>query len=117
MITDLLAAESDMVIVGNSEATDDSLLTAMAERADMLITQDSSVADSCLTAVLDSNPAAILAISSNGNAGTSVNFVRSAVSLAKGESSSLANTIRQVASGPPAEPASSRGSPHQQPNQ
>lgn len=101
MITDLLGPESDMMIVGNSDASEDSLLAANAERADILITQDSSVDQSCLTAVIESTPATILAIASNGDTGTSVNLVRSAVSLASPEMSSLADTVRQVVRGPP----------------
>jgi chemotaxis response regulator CheB len=97
MINDLLEEEPDMTVVGNSYAGEDSLVAASADKADMVISQEqTSLSDTCLSAIITQNPAAILAISPNGNGGTSVNFVHKTVSLDGAGTSALANTVREI---------------------
>ena len=97
MINYLLEAEPDMAVVGNSYAGEDSLLAASTEMADMLISQEeTSLGDTCLSAIITNNPSAILAISTNGSGGTSVNLVRRPISLDKAAGSALADTVRDI---------------------
>jgi|KBSSwiStaDraftv2_1062776.scaffolds.fasta_scaffold156577_3 chemotaxis response regulator CheB len=97
MINDLLEAEPDMAVVGNSYAGDDALLAASTAKADMLISQEqTSLGDNCLSAIITENPAAILAISSSGEGGTSVNLIRRPISLDTGGGSGLADTVRDI---------------------
>lgn len=97
MINDLLATEYDMAIVGNSFAGDDALVAASTQGADMLIAQEpTSLGDTCLSAVITENPAAILAISANGNSGTSVSLIRRPISLEGADASGLADTVRAI---------------------
>ncbi|MFL6728635.1 MAG: hypothetical protein ACJ8D6_08835 [Sphingomicrobium sp.] len=97
MINDLLAAEADMAITGNSYEGDDSLLAASAESADMLIAQErTSLGATSLSAVITENPSAILAISPSGNGGTSVNLVRRPITLDGAGGGALAHTVREI---------------------
>jgi hypothetical protein len=97
MISDLLQAEPDMAIVGNSAADDNSLLDASSGKADMLILQEqTSLGDTCLSAIVTDNPAAILAISCSGDSGTSVNLVRRPISLDTAGGSALPDTVREI---------------------
>ena len=97
MINDLLTAEPDMAVVGNSYAGDDSLLAASSESAELLIAQEqTSLGETCLSAVITDSPAAILAISTSGNSGTSVNLVRRPISLEGTGALALPDTVRAI---------------------
>lgn len=97
MINDLLEEEPDMTVVGNSYAGEDSLVAASADKADMLISQEqTSLGDSCLSAIVTQNPSAILAISPHGNGGTCINLVHRTISLDRAGTSALANTVREI---------------------
>jgi hypothetical protein len=98
MIKDLLADENDIAIVGNSYAGEDSILMANADQADMLIAQEPASANQyCLSAVIDSVPSTILAISSSGSGGTAINLMRRQILLDGSETPGLANAIRDAA--------------------
>ena len=96
MINDLLSAEPDITIVGNSYSARDSLPAASSDSADILIAQERA-ADSCActAAVLSGAPAAILAVAANGRDGTSVNLVRRSISM-NGGGLSLPDAVRTL---------------------
>ncbi|HUE78376.1 MAG TPA: hypothetical protein VMN38_01920 [Sphingomicrobium sp.] len=97
MITDLLAAEEDIEIVGSEAKTGNSLLAARAQGANMIITQEgAAVADQCLNAVTQNVPLTILAIAPGGSAGTSINLVRRQLRLDDDGAKSLAQAVRQA---------------------
>jgi hypothetical protein len=95
MINDLLAAEPDIAIVGNSYGGDDSLLDADADRADVLIAQEAAVSTGCMGVVVAGTPCAILTISESGHTGTGVKLVRDPVSLT-GSGTALAGAVREI---------------------
>jgi hypothetical protein len=98
MITDLLASERDMKIVGSTEGSQDSLAAARAEGANLIITQQNpSIPEPSLAAILDDLPLTILAIGPNGSTGTSINFSRQTVQLQGDGASALADVVRQAA--------------------
>lgn len=97
MISDLLAAEKDIEIVGSAEGIENSLLTARAQGANMIITQDEApVYDQCLGAVTQNVPLTILAIAPGGSAGTSINLVRRNLRFDGGGAKALAQAVRQA---------------------
>jgi len=96
MITDLLAPEKDIEIVGRADGLQDSLLAARAEGANMIITQDATEEPS-LRAVVDEPPLTILAISSNGSTSTSIKFARQEFHLRADGANSLADVVRTAA--------------------
>lgn len=96
MVNDLLSAEPDMTIVGNSYGAQDSLPAASAEGADILIAQEqASHSGTCTAAVLFGAPAAILAVAADGRHGTGVNLVRQPISL-NGGGLSLPDAVRKL---------------------
>lgn len=96
MISDLLSAEPDMTVVGNSYGAQDSLPAASADDADILIAQErTSHPGTCTAAVLCGAPAAILAVAADGRHGTGVNLVRQAISL-DGGGLSLPDAVRTL---------------------
>ena len=63
IVDDLLAQESDFVVVGSSQADEDPLLGARENQADMLITEDGSeTGATCLHAIMCGPPISIFAI-------------------------------------------------------
>jgi DNA-binding NarL/FixJ family response regulator len=97
MITDLLAAEDDMEIVGFADGTEESLVSARAEGANMIITQDQSNGeDRCIGAILNGVPLTILALEPGASAGTSINFTARRLSLEAGGGNTLAEAVRDA---------------------
>lgn len=96
MIRDLLSGEPDMLVVGDSEATDNSMLAARAEQADLVITHERAADRSCLGELIRDDAPKILAISPDGESGKSVRMMREPYSLSRGNCSSLAQAIRQI---------------------
>ena len=95
IINDLLMAEPDIVVVGNSPHNDDSFQAARAEEADLLIAHEPSpTEDTCLFAFINSAPGNILAISKSGTFGTAL--TRRTISLNESKSQGLAHAIREV---------------------
>lgn len=100
MITDLLAAESDMEVVGWAAETENSLLAARAQGANVIITQESESRPSdCLEAVMQAAPLTILNIEPSDSSSTSVSLVRRSFTFAGDGSKSLANIVRQATAG------------------
>ena len=98
MISDLLASEPDMTVVGNSFDAQESLHEASAQSADILIEQERAANHrTCTAAVLSGAPAAILAVATDGHDGMAVNFVRQPISL--NCEGSLPNAVRQLLGG------------------
>jgi hypothetical protein len=96
VINDLLSAEPDMTIVGNTYGIQDGLPAASAEGADILIAQErASDSGACTAAVLSGVPAAILAVAADGCRGTGVNLVRQPISL-NGGGMSLPDAVRDL---------------------
>jgi DNA-binding NarL/FixJ family response regulator len=96
MITNLLSSEPDMTVVGHTSKTGESLSTAHAERADIVITQEhASPEESCTAAVLSGAPAAILAVAADGQDGTGVSLIRRSISISA-EGSTIADAVRQL---------------------
>jgi hypothetical protein len=95
LINDLLSAQPDMTIVGNSYGAQDGIPAASAEGADILIAQERpSHSGTCTAAVLFGVPSAILAVAADGRHGTGVNLVRHAVRLNGGLS--LPDAVREL---------------------
>ena len=102
MINDLLTAETDMTIVGNTFDDEDSLPAASAEHADILIEQrHARFDDSCTGVVLSGAPAAILAVAADGHEGTGISLIRRPINLG-GNGSSLASAVRELLTSPAA---------------
>lgn len=98
IVDDLLARESDVVVVGSSASGEDSLLRARAEAADMLITEDGSQGDTaCLSAVMSGPPLSIFAISTDGQGAAAVSLARRPVDFDPTSKATLADAIRRVA--------------------
>jgi hypothetical protein len=96
MINDLLSAEPDMTVVGNSYGAQDGLPAANSEGADILIAQErASHSGTCTAAVLYGVPSAILAVAADGRHGTGVNLIRQPISL-NGGGSSLPDAVREL---------------------
>lgn len=96
MITDLLAPEEDIEIVGRADGISDSLLAARAEGANMIITQENAADEEPhLKAVVNDHPLTILAIASSGSTSTSINFLRREIRLRDG-GGSLADAVRSA---------------------
>lgn len=97
MITDLLAPEEGMEIVGSAEDGDEALVAARSEGANLIITQDHPRdGDACLGAIIDGHPLTVLSIERTGTAGTSISFVRRRHSLQAGDGRSLAEVVRSA---------------------
>ena len=97
MITDLLAPEADIEIVGAADGSGESLVAARAEGANVIITQgNGGTGDACLAAIVDSSPLTILNIAPSGSAGTSINLLRRNHSLDAARGSSLAQVVRNA---------------------
>lgn len=97
MITDLLASEGDIEIVGHANDAEDSLVAARAEGANMIIMQDNvPVQEPSLNAILDELPLTILAIARGGSTSTSINFSRRTLQLHGENGSTLAHVVRKA---------------------
>lgn len=96
MITDLLAPEDDIEIVGRGDGIRDSLLAARAEGANMIITQEPTD-EPHLRAVMEDRPLTILTIASNGSTSTSINFSRHEMRLRGDGGNLLADVVRKAA--------------------
>jgi hypothetical protein len=98
MITDLLASETDIEIVGCAEGAEDSLLSARAEGANMIITQAKVPAhEPSLGAIIDELPLTILAIAGSGSTSTSINFSRQTQTLHGEGAAALVDVVRKAA--------------------
>jgi hypothetical protein len=96
MISDLLSAEPDITVVGNSHREGGSLLAASTQRADILIAQEGAPGPcACAAAVLSGAPRVILAVAADGHHGTSVNLTRQSISL-NGGGLSLPDAVRNL---------------------
>ena len=97
MITDLLASEKDIEIVGYTEDAENSLVAARAEGANMIIAQQNApVQEPSLGAIVDDLPLTILAIESNGSTSTSINFSRRTLQLQSDGANALADVVRKA---------------------
>lgn len=95
IVNDLLMAEPDIVVVGNSCNSEDSFERVRAEAADLLIAHEPSpTEDARLYVFIKSAPGNILAISKCGTFGTAL--TRRTLPLNEGKSHGLANAIREV---------------------
>ena len=98
MITNLLAPEQDIEIVGRTEGTGDSLLAARAEGANMIITQTTPAAlEPSLAAIVDDLPLTILALAPTGSTSTSIRFSRQEIGMRGNGAKSLADVVREAA--------------------
>jgi hypothetical protein len=96
MINDLLSAEPDITIVGNSYDAQDGLPTASAQGANIMIAQErASQPGSCTAAVLSGAPGAILSVAADGRSGTSVSLIRQPICL-NGGGLSLPDAVRNL---------------------
>ena len=98
MITDLLATEKDIEIVGYTRSSQDSLVAARAEGANMIITERGVQSrEPSLGAIVDDLPLTILAIEPNGSTGTSISFSRQTLRLQSDGTNALADAVRKAA--------------------
>ena len=98
IVDDLLARESDFVVVGSSQADEDPLLHARENQADMLITEDGSEAGAtCLHAILCGPPISIFAIAADGRDASAISLVRKEISFDPAKQATFADAIRRVA--------------------
>jgi hypothetical protein len=99
IIDDLVASESDMVVVGHASGTENPLHLARENGADMLITQDGQGGSPCLDVILAARALSIFAIGRDGRNGSAVSLIRRSVELDAAENAGLAEAIRRVAGG------------------
>jgi len=97
IVDDLLALEGDMVIVGRSSGTEDSLRQARDNDADMLVTQDGQGSGTCVDAILAGRPLSIFAIDRDGRNGSAITLARRPVAFDNAGKAGLADAIRRVA--------------------
>jgi len=98
IVGDLLDREKDLVVVGRSERGQDTLQMVQDEQADVLITQDRARNDNlCLDRILSAAPISILAISDDGRTADAVGLIRRPVILNGGDTSGLAEAVREIA--------------------
>ena len=98
IVDDLLARESDIVVVGRSDDGADPLRQAQENRADMLITQDRhGSGGTCLDILLSAAPLNVLAISRDGTNGSAISLERRPVDLGTNGGATLADAIRGLA--------------------
>lgn len=96
MITDLVDAQPDMVVVGRCSEGDEALSSARENGADMLIAEETSAAGTCLEALLAGEPLEIFAIASSGLTADAVSVTRRPMTL-QAEPSALTAALRSIA--------------------
>jgi DNA-binding NarL/FixJ family response regulator len=100
IVSDLLSAEPDFIVVGSSRPDEDPLVRARQELADMVITEDrSGSGPSTLDLIISGPPISIFAIASHGQTAAAVDLVRRPINLDTGRKAALADAIRSVAAG------------------
>jgi DNA-binding NarL/FixJ family response regulator len=98
IVDDLLARETDLVVVGSSQTGQDPLLQAREEQADMLITQDGAQSEAtCLQAIMSGPPLSVFAIAPDGREAAAVTLVRQPVEIEGDDNAAFADAIRRVA--------------------
>lgn len=100
IVEDMLAAESDFVVVGHSRAGEDALGRARRDQADVLITHDGGEGGTCLADVLADPPLGILSIAGDGRAAAAVSLARRPVALEGNGGAPFAAAIRRACAGP-----------------
>jgi DNA-binding NarL/FixJ family response regulator len=93
MVSDLIAREQDMEIVGFADSAEQALKSAQAQGANLIITQEGEHPDDSFCAILCGTPLTILAIDSSGTAGTSIR--RRRLNLGEDDGNSLAQAVRK----------------------
>ncbi len=103
MITDLLAPEPDMAVVGCSGSVAQAMTPMRAEAPDVLLLQDGRAGDGLVAAALSSKPPAVLCIAANGREGWTLRFAaeRQPIEAAEG---GLAAAVRRAADTPREQP-------------
>lgn len=96
IIDDLLARESDIVVVGRSSEREDALARARELQADVVITEDTNQGGTCLGSILTGPPLSIFALAPDGLRAAAIDLSRRQIRL-DGEAATLANAIRQLA--------------------
>lgn len=97
VVEDLIAAESDLVVVGRSASGQDPLIGARGGSADILLAHDGGAASgstTCLDAILAEPPLSVLAIGRDGDAAVAVSLARQPVSFKGNGAAPLAAAIR-----------------------
>jgi DNA-binding NarL/FixJ family response regulator len=98
IVDDLLAQESDFVVVGSSQPDEDPLLGARENQADMLITEDGSeTGATCLHAIMCGPPISIFAIAADGRDASAISLVRKEITFDPAKQATFADAIRRVA--------------------
>lgn len=106
IIHDLLADESDILIVGRSAQPDDCLREARAGHAAVIVAQESAHdGRSCLDLILAEPPLGILEVSRDGRSAAGMSLVREPIQLDAGKPSGLVGSIRRLAAQLGAAPA------------
>jgi hypothetical protein len=99
IITDLLWAEADMIVVGQSQADQDALRSVRDQGAEVLITHEPAAqGESCLATILASPRLGIVDLSADGRHVAGVTIVPQQLTLGQEGECGLANVIRQMAS-------------------
>lgn len=84
-----------MEIVGFAAGTEESLVAASVQGANMIIAQERAEGDEpCLSAIIDGVPLTILAIKPNGSEGTAIDFRRRTLNFQAGGKDALAQAVR-----------------------
>lgn len=99
MITDLLAPETDMAVVGRSGSVAQAMATPRPKLPDVLLLQDGRAGEGLMTAALSPRPPAVLCIAANGREGWTLRFAakRQPIEAAEG---GLAAAVRRAAEAP-----------------
>jgi DNA-binding NarL/FixJ family response regulator len=96
IIDDLLARETDIVVVGRSSEREDALARAREEQADVVNTEDTNQGGTCLHSILSGPPLSIFALAPDGLCAAAIDLSRRQIRL-DGEAATLADAIRQLA--------------------
>jgi DNA-binding NarL/FixJ family response regulator len=99
IVTDLLASEPDIVVVGRAETAERALEQARREDADVILLQDGADGAGLTAAALAPHPPAILTIAANGREGwiVRIDARRQPIEAADG---GLAAAVRRAAERP-----------------
>ena len=95
MITDLLASEPDITVVGRARTIGEAMTPARAEPTDVLLLQDGRAGEGLMTVMLSPRPPAILCIAANGREGWTVRIDADRLPIAA-EHGGLAAAVRRA---------------------
>lgn len=95
MITDLLASEPDITVVGRARTIGEAMAPPRTELTDVLLLQDGRAGEGLVKMAVSPRPPAILCIAANGREGWTVRFEADRLPIAA-EHGGLAAAVRRA---------------------